>query len=43
MSNFEKAMNKFYKKIEKSIFTHRCFNRQKNTPNVVTIKFFMKK
>ena len=43
MSNFEKAMNKFYKKIKKSIFTHRCFKHQKNTQNVVTIKFLMKK
>uniref|UniRef100_A0A6C0HCR8 Uncharacterized protein n=1 Tax=viral metagenome TaxID=1070528 RepID=A0A6C0HCR8_9ZZZZ len=31
MSNFEKAMNKFYKKIEKISFTRGCFKYRKNT------------
>jgi hypothetical protein len=42
MSIFQNAKNKFSEKYEKTRFTRRCFKFQKNTPKVVTIKFFMK-
>ena len=42
MSKIQNAIIKFYKKNEKSIFTRRCFKKQKNTPKFVTIIFFMK-
>jgi hypothetical protein len=41
MSNFQNAIIKFKKKIQKSIFTRRCFKIQKNTPKVVTIIFLL--
>jgi hypothetical protein len=42
MSIFQNAKNKFSEKNEKINFTQGCFKFQKNTPKVVTIKFFMK-